>query len=207
MPSSISSLTKRTHRKRFPSALAAIALCAAGFPASAQQVGIKTNLLYDATATINLGAELKVAPRWSVDLSGNLNAWSFSHGRRWKHWLVQPEVRYWLCDATAGHFFALHGLSGQFNVGHLGFARDFLGVHFSELRDHRYQGWYAGAGLAYGYSWILGKHWNVEAELGIGWIYSNYDIFECEGCGKKTGKGHRNSFLPTKAAVNLVYVF
>lgn len=33
-----------------------------------------------------------------------------------KHWLVQPEARYWFCEAFNGHFLALHALAGQFNV-------------------------------------------------------------------------------------------
>lgn len=196
----------RYHR-RIPKFLTALAIVSVGLPAYAQQTAVKTNLLYDATATVNLGVELEVAPAWSVDLSGNLNAWSFSHGRRWKHWLVQPEVRYWLCDATSGHFFAAHLLGGQYNFGHLGFARDIPGVDFGNLRDHRYQGWFSGAGVGYGYSWLLGRHWNLEAEIGLGWVYARYDEYECEGCGRKSGTGHKNLFMPTKAALNLVYVF
>ena len=173
----------------------------------AQQFALKTNVLYDATATINLGAELKVAPRWSVDLSGNLNAWSFSEGKRWKHWMAQPEVRYWLCDATAGHFFALHAIGGKYNFGHLSFARDILGLPLGELRDNRFEGWVAGGGIGYGYAWILGTHWNLEAEIALGYIYTDYTRFECEGCGRKTGDGHKGFFSPTKAALNVIYVF
>ncbi|MDE5752463.1 MAG: DUF3575 domain-containing protein [Duncaniella sp.] len=173
----------------------------------AQEVALKTNLLYDATLTVNLGAEVELSPRWSFDLSGNLNTWTLSHGRRWKHWLVQPEARYWFCEPFGGHFVGVHGLGGQYNVGHLGFARDIMGYSFSRLKTHRYQGWFAGVGVAYGYSWLLGRHWNLEAEIGLGWLYTKYDVFECKGCGRKTGKNHQNYFGPTKAAINLVYVF
>lgn len=175
--------------------------------ASAQQFALKTNILYDATATINLGAEMRVAPRWSVDVSANYNSWTLGNERRWKHWLVQPEARYWLCEATAGHFFALHALGGQFNVGHLGFAHDFLGYKLSRLRDNRYQGWFVGAGIGYGYAWTLGTHWTIEAEIALGWIHANYDKYECAGCGRRIGKGTKNYFAPTKAAVDIVYVF
>ena len=199
-------MTANKLMKRTGMLFAGLMLLGGASGASAQQVGIKTNLLYDATATVNLGAEVSVAPRWSIDLSGNFNAWSFNEGRRWKHWMAQPEVRYWLCDATAGHFFAFHALGGQFNFGHLPFARDIV-YDFGNLRDHRYQGWAVGAGVGYGYTWLLGRHWNIEAELGIGWIRADYDVFECEGCGKKVDHGVKNMFLPTKAAVNLVYVF
>ncbi len=190
-------------------ALLAIAVVTAvgGFTATAQQVALKTNVLYDATATINLGAEVRVAPRWSVDVSGNLNAWNLGGARHWKHWLVQPEARYWLCEATTGHFFALHGLGGKYNIGHIGFARDIFGWNLRDLRDHRYQGWFVGAGLGYGYSWLLNPHWSIEGEVAVGWIRTSYDIFECEGCGKRVGHNRKDVFAPTKLAINLIYVF
>lgn len=193
--------------KAFLAIASVVAIMVTAGEARAQQLGVKTNILYDATASINLGVEYTVAPRWSIDLSGDYNAWTFGHGKRWKHWFLQPEARYWLCDATVGHFVALHALGGKYNVGHIGAARDLLGYNFSALKDHRYQGWMVGAGVAYGYSWMLNKHWNIEAELGIGWIHTKYDKFECKGCGRKVGKGHKNFVSPTKAAVNLVYVF
>ena len=66
----------------------------------------------------------------------------------------------------------------------------------------------AGAGVAYGYTWVLGQYWNLEAEIGLGYIYSRYDKFECAGCGQKTETGQPHHYLgPTKAAVNLIYVF
>jgi hypothetical protein len=82
------------------------------------------------------------------------------------------------------------------------------GTEFSKLSDHRYQGWFAGAGIAYGYALPLAKHWNAEFEIGIGYAYSRYDKFECEGCGQKVEKDKsHNYFGPTKAAISLVYVF
>lgn len=90
---------------------------------SAQKIAVKTNLLYDATTTLNLGTEFRVAPRWTIDLSGNYNPFSFKNDKKMKHWLVQPEARYWLCEAFNGHFFALHGAGrpvqcGQSGSGH-----------------------------------------------------------------------------------------
>lgn len=57
---------------------------------SAQDWAVKTNLLYDATATINLGVEKGLSSKWSIDLSANFNGWTFSDNKKWKHWLVQP---------------------------------------------------------------------------------------------------------------------
>ncbi len=171
-------------------------------------VALKTNLLYDAALTPNAGVEVSVAPRWSADLSGNFNAWTLSGGKRWKHWLLQPEMRYWFCDAMGGHFVAVHLLGGQYNIGALDMGFSFLGTDFSKLRDSRYQGWFAGVGIAYGYAWRLARHWNIEAEIGIGWTYTRYDRYPCAECGSRLEKNHPHNYVgPTKAAVNLVYVF
>lgn len=175
--------------------------------AKAQNVGLKTNLLYDALLSPTVGVEVGVAPKWTVDLSGTLNAWTVN-GHRWKQWMVQPEGRYWFCQRFAGHFVAAHALGGQFNFGNIDADFKFLGTDFSKLKDERYQGWMAGAGVAYGYSWILNRNWNIEAELGIGWVYSRYDVYRCADCGKKIRENEsHNYFGPTKVAVNLIYVF
>lgn len=184
-----------------------LALCCLG--ARGQNVAVKTNVLYDAAAfTPNLGLEFGLAPRWTLDVSANYNGWTLSHGRRWKHWLVQPEGRYWFCDRFAGHFLGFHALGGQFNVGGLKNGISFLGTDFSKFSDRRYQGWMVGAGVAYGYAWVLGRHWNLEAELGIGWIYTRYDSYPCATCGKKLAEDQSHHYVgPTKAAINLVYTF
>lgn len=178
-----------------------------GAPAQAQNVALKTNLLYDALLTPDLGIEVKVAPQWTVELTGNLNAWTVND-RRWKQWSVQPEARYWFCQAFSGHFLGAHLIGGQYNFGNLPLDFKLLGTDFGKLRSERLQGWMAGAGVAYGYSWILDKHWNLEAEIGIGWIHTRYDSYPCSVCGTKleSGKSH-NYFGPTKAAINLEYVF
>ena len=174
----------------------------------AQKVAVKTNLLYDATATINAGIEFGLAPKWTLDLSGNFNGWTMSHDRKWKHWMAQPEARYWFCDRFAGHFLGFHALGGQYNIGHLKNNIKFLGTDFSKLSDSRYQGWFIGAGVAYGYAWVLNKHWNLEGEIGVGYVYTEFDRFNCKGCGKKVEEDKNHHYFgPTKAAINLIYVF
>lgn len=171
----------------------------------AQRVALKTNLLYDATATANLGVEVGLAPKWTLDVSGNLNAWNINK-HRMRHWLVQPEARYWLCERFQGHFFGLHLLAGQFNFGNLSDKLHPLGL--TGLSSKRYQGWMEGVGIAYGYSWILAKHWNIEAELGLGWIHSRSDVYPCAECGTKIESGVNHNYVgPTKLAVNLIYLF
>ena len=176
--------------------------------AKAQTAAVKTNIVHDATTTLNAGIEFKLAPRWTVDLSGDLNPWTFSGDKKFKHWLLQPELRLWTCDAWAGHFFGLHALGGQFNVGGFDINANLLGTDWNLIKDHRYQGWMVGAGLAYGYSWILGQRWNLETEIGAGWVHAWYDTFRCSGCGKKIATDDQHDYFGvTKLSVSLVYLF
>lgn len=175
--------------------------------AHAQKWAVKTNLAYDATTTMNLGVEIGVAPKWTLDISGNWNPWTFSDNKKWKHWLIQPEMRYWTCKRFGGHFIAGHFWGGVYNVGNIHGLPDFLGTNFSRLEQNRYEGWFVGAGVAYGYAWMIGKHWNLEAEIGVGYAYTKYDVYRCPKCGSKLGSNNHNYFGPTKAAVSLVYLF
>ena len=175
---------------------------------AAQDYGVKTNIIYDLTSTVNLGLEYRLADRWTFDMSGNYNAWTLKEDARWKHWMVQPEIRFWNCDAFSGHFVALHAIAGQYNFGGIGNGVSFLGNDFSQLSEYRFQGFAAGGGVAYGYAWILGRHLNLEAEVGVGYIYTRYDKFNCVGCGKRILTGQPAHYVgPTKVAINLVYIF
>ncbi len=175
---------------------------------SAQDIAVKSNLLSDALLNPNVGVEIGLAPRWTLDVTGQLNAWDLSHDRRWKHWALQPEARYWFCDRFGGHFVGLHAHGGQFNIGGFDGRLNLFGTDARKLADTRYQGWFVGAGVAYGYAWVLGRHWNLEGEIGLGYSYTRYDRFRCAGCGKKTETGRSHHYVgPTKAAINLVYLF
>ncbi len=175
---------------------------------SAQGIALKTNALYWGTTTPNLGIEVTLAPKWTLDLSGGYNPWTFSDNKKWKHWLVQPELRYWLCEKMGGHFLGLHIHGGQYNIGKVNTDFKLFGTDFSKFKDFRFEGWFIGAGIAYGYAWMLSKHWNLETEIGLGYSYTRYDRYQCPECGSKLEDGKKHHYLgPTKAAINIVYVF
>lgn len=91
------------------------------------------------------------------------------------------------------------GFDGKINM---------LGTDFSKLANSRFQGWFIGGGISYGYAWMLGTHWNIEAEIGFGYSYSRYDQYRCAGCGKKVRSNIPHNYVgPTKAALNMVYLF
>jgi hypothetical protein len=163
---------------------------------------VKSNLLYDATTTFNLGTEFRLSRRYSLDISGNYNPWTFSDNKKFKHVLVQPELRYWLCESFFGHFFGLHLLYSHYNIGGINMPGDI----FPALEKNRYQGDLYGAGLGYGYHKVLSSRWSLEFELGVGYVYTSYKEYDCKTCGAYKGTHHKNYFAPTKAAISLVYM-
>lgn len=184
--------------------------------AGAQEFAIKTNLLYDATTTPNIGGEISVGKRSTISLVYGLNPWTFGKDsekgrRRLRHWVIQPEYRWWTCTQFDGHFIGIHLLGGQMNAENVSIP--FPGFFFggdnimAGLRHHRYEGWFAGGGFTYGYQWIIGKHWNVEAEIGAGYNYVNYKKFKCADCAGKIGQGHSNYMGITKLGLSILYLF
>lgn len=168
-----------------------------------QVVGIKTNVLYDATTTFNLGIETGLGKKMTLDISANYNPWEFKDHKQFKHWFVQPELRWWFCERFNGSFLGIHGMYGEYNVSNL----DLPFGLYPGLKNARYQGSFYGAGLTYGYQWILGKHWNLEAAIGAGYARVKYDKYLCGECGKLQESGHKNYFGPTKLAISFIYLF
>ncbi|MDR2937846.1 MAG: DUF3575 domain-containing protein [Prevotellaceae bacterium] len=172
--------------------------CTATFFAQAQRLSVKTNLLYDLTATANLGAEVALSPKFTLDISGNYNGWNLLDGKQWQHWLVQPEARYWLCDRFNGHFFGLHGMYGNYDV---------YGIKSPVDLYDNHKGMLAGGGISYGYQWILGKRLNIEATIGAGYLYLKYDKYAAPNSDVKVESGSTKNYIgPTKIGVSLSYL-
>lgn len=178
-------------------------VCLAVVPiAHAQKVAVKTNLLYDATSTLNLGVEFGLAKKWTLDVSGNYNPWTFSDNHKFKHWLVQPEARYWFCEKFNGQFLGLHAHGGEFNVG----GTMPWGLKNSTIQANRYEGWALGAGISYGYHWMWSSRWSMEFTVGVGYAYLDYGQYRCEKCGDKIADKNKHYVGPTKAGITLIYM-
>ena len=172
------------------------------------KAAFKTNVIYDATATINLGVEFALAPKTTMDISGDLHPWVLPNGWRLTHYLVQPELRFWLKERFQGHFFAVNVLGATYNAGNIKNSFHIMGRDMSALGRYRVEGIAYGAGLAYGYAVRVAKRLNVEMEIGLGYIGAEFDAYRL---GEKESLYAQNStaqyFGPTKGALNIVYIF
>ena len=124
------------------------------------QIAVKTNVAMDAVAIPNLGVEVGLSKKLTLDVP----------------------------------MYHTTGIDLPFSP-------------FDDLKDFRYKGQFYGGGISYGYQFVLGRHWNLGATIGIGYAYVRYKKYECEECGDMVEKSHKNYFGPTKAALNLIYIF
>ena len=167
---------------------------------------LKTNVLYDATASMNLGVEFKIGPRLTLEAVGTYNPWTFSNEKKWKHILAQPELRFWFCEPFNGHFLGLHAHYAMFNVNGVKIPQ-IIGTGISADTDkYRYEGWLAGGGISYGYQFYLGRRWNLETTLGVGYAYIDYEKFQCGKCGTFESEDTKHYFGLTKAGISLIYL-
>ena len=162
------------------------------FSGKSQNVAVKTNTLFWGATTPNLGIEVACSPKVTIDLWGAYNPWTFRNDKKMRFWLIQPEGRYWFCEKFEGHFVGLHLHGAQF---------------FGGFKEKRYDGYLAGGGISYGYDWILSPHWNLEAQIGVGYARLWYKESPRIPCIKCYENKHRNYWGPTKAAISFVYIF
>ena len=167
----------------------------------AQRVVLKHNVLLDVVHSPNLSLELGLTPKQTLDIQVGFNPFTYNSAdnSKFRHITVQP---YWTCERFNGWFFGIHAHAGRFNAGNVTLPLNL----FHTVQNARYEGWFAGAGVGAGYQLPLSRRWSVEAELGLGYAYVDYDKFACGKCGTLQQDGNSHYFGVTRAGLSLVYV-
>lgn len=171
--------------------------------AYSQHFALKNNLVFDAMLTPNLGMEIGLGKKVTLDINANYNPFTFSDNKKFKHWMAQPELRFWTCERFSGTFFGIHAHGGEYDAANIKLPFDL----FKNLKDNRYDGYFYGGGISVGHQWVLAKHWNLEASIGAGYARFEYDKFD--GLPKDAPKketGHYNYFGVTKATISFIYI-
>lgn len=160
---------------------------------NAQRVALKSNLIDWATLSPNLALEMRLNGKLTLDISATANPFSFTIADvKSTHARLQPELRYWFNRPMARHFVGLGFLGGMYNV---------------EWKKHFYEGDMWGAGLSYGYAFVLSRHWNVEATLGVGMArFRAFDYREGE-VKPDTPNLLKWSPVPVRLGLSFSYIF
>lgn len=160
-------------------------------------VAVKTNLPHLAMLAANLGVEIQLADRWSVDLPVWYNPYNmFSSRRKWRMLATQPEARYWTKEAGAGHFVGVHAHLVGFNVALKSTER---------YQDPNHAAWGFGAG--YGFARPFGKNrrWAVDANIGLGFVSYKYDTYYNIENGALKDSGSGTYWGVTRLGVSISY--
>jgi outer membrane protein OmpA-like peptidoglycan-associated protein len=165
-------------------------------------VALKNNLVYDAAATPNLQLEIRLAPKWSLELGAGFNPFPLKDTQfpKWRHVSAWIAPRYWFCNVFHRDFISVNVAYAHYNVAGGAYP---IGWMYNQVKNNRYQGDAVMAGASYGWHFAISPHFSIELEAGVDAGYSWYDRFECKHCGDKTESGGRWLVLP-KLGVNLV---
>ncbi len=165
-------------------------------PPQTRFFAVKTNLLFAAALCANLGVEVELWPKWSLDIPVWYSPYDITATRKLRLLATQPEIRWWLKKAGQGHFFGLHTHIAGFNIAINDNGR---------YQDPNHALW--GLGLSYGFATHLdkAKHWGLEFNIGAGFAEYDYDVYDNRPNGQKLNSKSAVYFGITRAGVTLSY--
>lgn len=186
-------------------------------------LAVKTNLLFDLALCPNVELEIPFGrrgnwSRWSLmaevwfpwwrvrqNPDGKLNPYYRSDQRPTKTayelLTIGAELRYWMlprCNGSrpwlSGAFIGIYGAGGKYDLGFDGEGN---------------QGEFSSLGLSFGFSWPIGRHWNMEASLAAGYVGGPKVHYVNEFDDTHLIYRYHDNFRfigPTKAKISLVYI-
>ncbi|MDE6485320.1 MAG: DUF3575 domain-containing protein [Duncaniella sp.] len=119
---------------------------------------LKTNLLDYAILMPNIELEWMFVDRWSVALEAQGAWYSKSSPRKvYRVATLIPEFRYWVIDRARWHgmYVGVFGGVGMYDLS-------------NSTKGHEGEG--GMAGLSVGYMWPIGKHFSLDAGIGVGYM-------------------------------------
>lgn len=162
---------------------------------------LKTNMLYDAALTPNIGVEIPLGDRFSVETD-----WMYAR------WNKHSAHKYW---RIYGGDLSVYARLGKLTPGEDRFAGHFLGVYgqtavydfqFGDRKGVLSDKWNYGAGLVYKYSFHATRRLYIECSLGMGYMWGIYKKHTpIDDCDVWLSTHRLHWFGPTRAGVSLVW--
>ena len=152
---------------------------------------MKTNALYWAAATPNIGAEFRINRHITLNFEAAYNRIDIGNVDT-RGAMITPGVRYWFsARPQTGHFLGIEGIAADYNLIYKG---------------KRHKGDLYGGGLTYGYSFVLSRHWSLEASLGVG--AAHFQEKKYRKGEKEPGEANVKEWkaMPIRAGLSFVYI-
>ena len=163
---------------------------------SAQELAVSTNVVdYANFGTVNVEASYGFARHWSAVAAAKYNPFSFRDGELLsRQRLFALGARYWPWHIYSGWWVAGKAQYQEYNTGGI--------VSQDTSEGDRW-----GASLSGGFTYMLGRHFNLDFGAGLWAGYDRYVTYACPNCGRFTGSGEKFFLLPNDIIVALTYVF
>lgn len=162
-------------------------------------INLRTNLLYDAALTPNIGVEMPFRQHWSVSMDFNFAWWGKTQSNRvWRLWDISMEYRRWLKPFGNGHFTEGHHIGIYMSAANYDFQ---FGNRGWQVHDCGFS-----AGMAYGYAFTINSRLRLDC-----WVRAGYSgakrIRYHVVCGEKESyfRGWNNYYGPTGAGITLCW--
>lgn len=171
-------------------------------------MALKTNLLYDALALPNIGAEFYLGK--NISIVGNwLYGWwdKDNRHRYWRAYGGDIALRWWFgkraeAKPLTGHHLGIYGgiVTYDFEFGGKGWMGGLPGRSLWD-RSNRF------AGIEYGYSLPVARRLNIDFTVGLGYFGGKYIKYVPRGNKYEWRSTHNLTWIgPTKAEVSLVWL-
>lgn len=163
--------------------------------AKAQFSSVSFNTLGLATGNINVAFDVKLDTKVSFNMPLSFSP-VMAKQVGWQNICFSPGARFWTNELYNGSFVSVYGSAAYYRIRYDGWNR---------------QGWATGLGVSYGYSHLISKRWNLEVEVGVSAIYTEFDktrnlqygIFEDEYWWRK----RQVMIVPSKLKISFGYLF
>ena len=153
---------------------------------------LRTNLLYWAAFTPNIGLEWRINSFYGIKIDGGYSKWEYNgKDKVQKLWFVNPEIRRYILPNK--HLYI--GLAGTF------------GAYNLKLGKTGYQGDVYGGGITAGYQLPMGKYFSWDFNVGLGAVHFTYDTFDVTDNVRvyREKNCSKTLFAPTQIGVNLIW--
>lgn len=170
-------------------------------PVAAQNVAISTNALdWLNFGTLNLSIGVDVSRHFSLEAGTRYNPWSFD--RKSSGLTIKNQQT----TAFAGvRFWPWYIFSGWWIAARCQYSK------FSDTGIWRYalnEGTALGAGLSFGYTLMISKHFNLEFGAGLwGGKLLEHTLYHCPECMRIREEGPGFFISPDNISVSVIYIF
>lgn len=171
-------------------------------------MGLKTNLIYDAMALPNIGAEFYIGKNWTLTADWLYGWWDRDPSHRyWRAYGGWLGARKWFGSRadekplTGHHMGAFAGvITYDFEFGGTGIMGGLPGRTLWDRCN-------VICGIEYGYSLPIARRLNLDFSIALGYIGGKYYKYEPRDGWYEWQSTHRlNWFGPTKAEISLVWL-